>query len=145
MHEKVQMKLNELVYWGSTQVRLRGKTMRIKTPICRALRKLNQLEGKHSKCCQHLKLFDCSIFIIFLISNVFTSSGWQEDIKLPSRVTLELRPGSNTTWWQVQALAMNPRIRTLVPIQRRLSSILSFLQQRWRPWRSKTVSVLFFF
>lgn len=46
MHDKVHMKLNELVYWGSTQVRLRGKTMRIKTPICRALRKLNQLEGK---------------------------------------------------------------------------------------------------
>ncbi|XP_016839013.1 protein cramped isoform X1 [Nasonia vitripennis] len=108
MHEKVQMKLNELVYWGSTQVRLRGKTMRIKTPICRALRKLNQLEG------------------------------WQEDIKLPSRVTIELRPGNNLTWWQVQALAMNPRVRTLVPIQRRLSSILSFLQQRWRPWKAKT-------
>ena len=45
MHEKVQMRLNELVYYGSMQVRLRGKTIRIKTPICRALRKLNQLEG----------------------------------------------------------------------------------------------------
>lgn len=45
IHEKVHLRLNELVYWGSTQVRLRGKTMRIKTPICRALRKLNQLEG----------------------------------------------------------------------------------------------------
>lgn len=45
IHEKVHLRLNELIYWGSTQVRLRGKTMRIKTPICRALRKLNQLEG----------------------------------------------------------------------------------------------------
>lgn len=45
IHEKIYLKLNELIYWGSTQVRLRGKTMRIKTPICRALRKLNQLEG----------------------------------------------------------------------------------------------------
>jgi len=45
IHEKVYLRLNELVYWGSMQVRLRGKTMRIKTPICRALRKLNQLEG----------------------------------------------------------------------------------------------------
>ncbi|KAJ8675357.1 hypothetical protein QAD02_011143 [Eretmocerus hayati] len=107
MHEKVPLKLNELVFYGSTQVRLRGKTMRIKTPICRALRKLNKLEG------------------------------WQEEIKLPSRVTIELRPGNNLTWWQVQALSMNPRVRTLVPIQRRLSSILSYLQQRWRSWRSK--------
>ncbi|XP_012279767.1 protein cramped isoform X1 [Orussus abietinus] len=108
IHEKVHLKLNELVYWGSTQVRLRGKTMRIKTPICRALRKLNQLED------------------------------WQEEIKLPPRVMIELRPGNNMAWWQVQANAMNPRVRTLVPIQRRLSSILIFLQQRWRPVKYRT-------
>lgn len=103
VHEKELLKLNELIYWGSTQVRLRGKTIRIKTPICRALRKLNQLED------------------------------WQEEVKLPSRVTVELRPGNNSTWWQVQSNAMNPRVRTLLPIQRRLSSVLIFLQQRWRP------------
>ncbi|XP_015119688.1 protein cramped isoform X2 [Diachasma alloeum] len=103
IHEKVLLKLNELIFWGSTQVRLRGKTMRIKTPICRALRKLNQLED------------------------------WQEEIKLPSRVTVELRPANNSTWWEVQAHAMNPRVRTLLPIQRRLSTLLGFLQQRWKP------------
>lgn len=108
IHEKVLLKLNELVYWGSTQVRLRGKTMRIKTPICRALRKLNQLED------------------------------WQEEIKLPSRLTVELRPGDNLTWWKVQAHAMNPRVRTLLPIQRRLSSLLVFLQQRWKPAKIRT-------
>ncbi|XP_076236674.1 cramped chromatin regulator [Calliopsis andreniformis] len=108
IHEKVHLKLNELVYWGSTQVRLRGKTMRIKTPICRALRKLNQLED------------------------------WQEEIKLPSRITIELRPRNNMAWWQVQASSMNPRVRTLLPIQRRLSSLLIFLQQRWRPAKYNT-------
>lgn len=102
IYEKVHLRLNELIYWGSTQVRLRGKTMRIKTPICRALRKLNQLED------------------------------WQEEIKLPSRITIELRPRNNMAWWQVQAASMNPRLRTLLPIQRRLSSLLIFLQQRWR-------------
>ncbi|XP_076224008.1 cramped chromatin regulator isoform X2 [Nomia melanderi] len=110
IHEKVHLKLNELVYWGSTQVRLRGKTMRIKTPICRALRKLNQLED------------------------------WQEEIKLPSRITIELRPRNNMAWWQVQASSMNPRVRTLLPIQRRLSSLLIFLQQRWRPAKYNTSS-----
>ncbi|CAK9831756.1 Protein cramped-like [Anthophora retusa] len=110
IHEKIHLKLNELVYWGSTQVRLRGKTMRIKTPICRALRKLNQLED------------------------------WQEEIKLPSRITIELRPRNNMAWWQVQASSMNPRIRTLLPIQRRLSSLLIFLQQRWRPAKYNTSS-----
>ncbi|XP_014616399.1 PREDICTED: uncharacterized protein LOC106793737 [Polistes canadensis] len=108
IHEKVHLKLNELIYWGSTQVRLRGKTMRIKTPICKVLRKLNQLED------------------------------WQEEIKLPSRVTVELRPRNNMAWWKVQASAMNPRVRTLLPIQRRLSSLLIFLQQRWQPSKYKT-------
>lgn len=112
IHEKVHLRLNELVYWGSTQVRLRGKTMRIKTPICRALRKLNQLED------------------------------WQEEIKLPSRITIELRPRNNMAWWQVQAASMNPRIRTLLPIQRRLSSLLIFLQQRWRLAKYTTCSTV---
>ncbi|KAG7202399.1 hypothetical protein KM043_018715 [Ampulex compressa] len=110
IHEKIHLKLNELVYWGSTQVRLRGKTMRIKTPICRTLRKLNQLED------------------------------WQEEIKLPSRITIELRPRNNMAWWQVQASSMNPRVRTLLPIQRRLSSLLIFLQQRWRPAKYNSCS-----
>ncbi|XP_067204358.1 protein cramped [Linepithema humile] len=112
IHEKVHLRLNELVYWGSTQVRLRGKTMRIKTPICRALRKLNQLED------------------------------WQEEIKLPSRITIELRPRNNTAWWQVQSVSMNPRVRTLLPIQRRLSSLLIFLQQRWRLTKYTTCSTV---
>ncbi|EFN75774.1 Protein cramped-like [Harpegnathos saltator] len=111
IHEKVHLRLNELVYWGSTQVRLRGKTMRIKTPTCRALRKLNQLED------------------------------WQEEIKLPSRITVELRPRNNMAWWQVQAASMNPRVRTLLPIQRRLSTLLIFLQQRWRLTKYATVSL----
>lgn len=86
--------------------------MRIKTPICRTLRKLNQLED------------------------------WQEEIKLPSRVSIELRPGNNLAWWQVQAAAMNPRVRALVPIQRRLSTLLTFLQQRWRPSKYRSCTII---
>lgn len=67
---------------------------------------------------------------------------WQEDVKLPSRVTVELRPRNNMAWWRVQASSMNPRVRTLLPIQRRLSSLLIFLQQRWQPSKYKTVSFL---
>lgn len=43
--EKNCMKLNELIYTGSLAVRRRGKTIRIRTPMCRALRKLNRLRG----------------------------------------------------------------------------------------------------
>ena len=46
MHEKAFQKLKELVYRGSVTIREKGKTIRIRTPSCRALRKLNQLEGK---------------------------------------------------------------------------------------------------
>lgn len=46
LSEKNSVKLNELIYNGNTQVRVKGKTIRIKTPVCRALRKINQLQGK---------------------------------------------------------------------------------------------------
>ncbi|RZF40915.1 hypothetical protein LSTR_LSTR010999 [Laodelphax striatellus] len=43
-------KLKELIFLGSTQIRIKGKTWRIKTPICKALRKLNALED----CCEEV-------------------------------------------------------------------------------------------
>jgi len=52
---------------------------------------------------------------------------------------IELRPRNNIAWWQVQSASMNPRVRTLLPIQRRLSSLLIFLQQRWRLAKYTTV------
>lgn len=82
---------------------MRGKNIRVKTPICRALRKLNQHEDT------------------------------VEDLKLPARVTVELRPRTNEAWARVQATAQNPRIHTLLPLQRRLSTLFSFLDKRWLP------------
>jgi hypothetical protein len=50
--EKIMcMKLNELVYKGTIQIRIKGKTLRIKTPLCRALRKLNRLQGMYIISC----------------------------------------------------------------------------------------------
>lgn len=43
--EKTSLKLNELVITGFTHLRLKGKNVHIRTPRCRALRRLNQLEG----------------------------------------------------------------------------------------------------
>lgn len=101
--EKTSLRLNELIYRGFTTIRVRGKGIRVKTPICRALRKLNQQEDL------------------------------AQDLKLPTRVTVELRPRTNDAWARVQATAQNPRVQTLLPLQRRLSSLLSFLEQRWQP------------
>lgn len=44
--DKHFMKLRKLVYHGHVTVRKKGKNIRIKTPSCKALRRLNQLDGK---------------------------------------------------------------------------------------------------
>ncbi|XP_075234647.1 cramped chromatin regulator [Lycorma delicatula] len=100
--ERNSVKLNEMIYFGSTQIRVKGKTSRIKTPICKALRKLNELE-------------ECA-----------------EEVKLPSRVIVELKPRHNEAWARVQSLAHNPRVRTELPLNRRLATLISFFQTRWR-------------
>lgn len=102
INEKSFLKLRELVYKGSVTIRTKGKNIKIKTPSCRALRKLNQLEE------------------------------WQEEIKLPHRIDVILRPANVDAWGKVQSLSHNPRIRTQVPLQRRMSSLLQTLQHRWR-------------
>lgn len=38
-------KLYEIIYYGSTKIRCKGRMWEMKTPDCRALRKINCLEG----------------------------------------------------------------------------------------------------
>lgn len=45
LNEKCLMKLRDLVYKGFVTLRMKGKNVKIKTPSCKALRQLNQLEG----------------------------------------------------------------------------------------------------
>ncbi|XP_076273272.1 cramped chromatin regulator isoform X2 [Rhynchophorus ferrugineus] len=100
--EKACMKLNELIYRGATVIRSKGKTIRIKTPMCKALIKMNQLDEKY------------------------------EDVKLPNRVTVELRPKDMTSYYKIQSMAQNPRLRTTLPLQKRLSALIQFLNNRWK-------------
>ncbi|XP_058126885.1 protein cramped-like [Anopheles coustani] len=108
-NKKYFQKLKDLVYKGFTMVREKGKTIRIKTPSCRALRKLNQLEE------------------------------WQEEIKLPPRVDVLLQPANMEAWGRVQSLAQNPRVRITVTIQKRVSALLQLFQQKWRPQELRLV------
>ncbi|XP_053690214.1 protein cramped [Sabethes cyaneus] len=101
-NKKYFHKLKDLVYKGATMVREKGRNIRIKTPSCRALRKLNQLEE------------------------------WQEEIKLPPRIDVILKPSTVSAWGRVQSLAQNPRVRTSATLQKRLSILLHLLQQKWR-------------
>jgi hypothetical protein len=44
LNSKSAVKLSEMVEKGITSIKFRGKTCRIKTPVCRALKRLNGLE-----------------------------------------------------------------------------------------------------
>lgn len=101
--DKSFLKLRDLVYRGSVTVRVKGKNIKIKTPSCRALKKLNQLEG----------------------NNI-------EDIQLPQRIDVIVRPSNQESWSYVQRLAQNPRIKVSLPLQKRISCLLQTLEQKWR-------------
>lgn len=73
---KIFPKLGELVYKGSVVIRVMRKNIKVKTPSCRALRMLNRLEGNST-----------------------------EDVQLPLRIDVILRPQDMKSWGYVQTLA----------------------------------------
>ncbi|CAG0886242.1 unnamed protein product [Darwinula stevensoni] len=107
LDEKTGALLNRLVYKGSTTSRLRGRNIRIKTPVCKALKKINNVEEP------------------------------KEDEKLPATVALELQPLSNFSWIYVQSSAQNPRVCITVPLQCRISSLIQCLKHKWKPSQVK--------
>ncbi|XP_019621241.1 PREDICTED: protein cramped-like [Branchiostoma belcheri] len=114
LDEKNGHKLNELIKYGVTTVRVKGKNVRIKTPVCRALKRLNNIDDDEDK----------------------------RPEKLPPRVQLELQPHSNQAWAVIQGLAQNPRVRLNIPLHRRVASLLEFLQVKWTPHRLKILQQL---
>jgi hypothetical protein len=64
LDKNIVVKLHELIYHGFTLIKVRGKTVRVKTPVCRALRKLNMMD--HSK---FFYLF-CRFSLLFIIRTV---------------------------------------------------------------------------
>lgn len=107
--EKTFLKFRELVYKGFVTIRYKGKNIKIKTPSCRALRKLNQLEGNTV-----------------------------DDIQLPQRIDILFRPVDTKSWGYVQTLAQNPRVRIMsLPLQKRVASLFSTMQQKWQSQNSK--------
>jgi hypothetical protein len=110
INDKCYLKLSDLVYKGAVTVREKGKNIKIKTPSCRALRKLNELEE------------------------------WQEEIKLPPRIDVILRPANVAAWGKVQALAQNPRVKVNLPLQKRVAGLLQTLHHKWRHRNIRLVS-----
>nr|XP_016942368.1 protein cramped [Drosophila suzukii]XP_016942369.1 protein cramped [Drosophila suzukii] len=100
--EKHFMKLKQLVYQGQIIVRCKGKNIRIKTPSCKALRRLNQLDDS------------------------------LEDIRLPSKVEVVVTPANMEAFGRVQSLAQNPRGRIIVPLHKKLISLIKTFEYKWR-------------
>ncbi|KAJ8347207.1 hypothetical protein SKAU_G00286080 [Synaphobranchus kaupii] len=106
MDDKNAAKLNELIQHGVTTVRSKGRNLRIKAPMCRALKKLCDPDG-------------------------FSDEEDQKPVRLPLKVPMELQPRSNHSWARVQSLAHNPRLRMVVELHRKVSSLIGFLKQKW--------------
>ncbi|XP_040296080.1 protein cramped-like isoform X2 [Bufo bufo] len=109
MDDKNAAKLNELIQLGATTVRYKGRNLRIKAPMCRALKKLCDPEGKTG----------------------LSDEEDQKPVRLPLRVPIELQPRNNQAWARVQSLAQNPRLRMMVELHRKVSSLIEFLKQKW--------------
>ncbi|XP_067407521.1 protein cramped-like isoform X2 [Emydura macquarii macquarii] len=106
MDDKNATKLNELIQIGATTVRYKGRNLRIKAPMCRALKKLCDPDG-------------------------ISDEEDQKPVRLPLRVPVELQPRNNHAWARVQSLAQNPRLRMIVELHRKVSSLIEFLKQKW--------------
>uniref|UniRef100_K1QWZ4 Protein cramped-like protein n=1 Tax=Magallana gigas TaxID=29159 RepID=K1QWZ4_MAGGI len=109
LNEKVGAKLNDLVYTGCTAVKVRGKNVRIKTPMCNALKKLNNIDDNKSESSE----------------------------KVPDKICVEMTPKTNAAWSFVQELATNPRVRMLLKGDRKLSSVMNYMSSKWKPHRVK--------
>ncbi|XP_076998369.1 protein cramped-like isoform X2 [Tamandua tetradactyla] len=106
MDDKNAAKLNELIQVGATTVRYKGRNLRIKAPMCRALKKLCDPDG-------------------------LSDEEDQKPVRLPLKVPVELQPRNNHAWARVQSLAQNPRLRMIVELHRKVSSLIEFLKQKW--------------
>ena len=56
-------------------------------------------------------------------------------LKLPQRISVELKPRTRAAWARVQALAQNPRIVLSLVADKRLSYIIDFLNKKWKTER----------
>ena len=102
--------MDDMVQKGTATVKIKGKTLRLKTPVCRALKKTKEEELLKPK----------------------------NKSKLPSKVIIELRPHTTSDWSRVQRVAQNPHVRLTLGVQRKLSSVIKCLEKKWRAVDDKT-------
>ncbi|XP_069949422.1 LOW QUALITY PROTEIN: mucin-17 [Cherax quadricarinatus] len=114
LDERKAQKLQELIRKGSTSVRVKGKSVSCQNPICRALKKLNQIEENRENAV----------------------------LRVPTSIVVEVVPASMHAWCRVQGLAHNPRVRVTSPLQRPVAVLISHLQEKWRSSNLKLCETL---
>ncbi|XP_039747946.1 protein cramped [Pararge aegeria] len=102
VNEKTCARLGELVRMGSMAVRARGRTVKVRTPMCRALKRLNQIAERAG------------------------------GARVCSRAQVSLRARTAGAWGRVQAAAHNPRAAAALPLRTRLAALLRALEKRWK-------------
>ena len=102
---KFKAHLNELVFKGYTFLKIgkKGKNIKLKTPVCKALKK------------------------IYYFENIYKSVNQN----LPKDISVELVPATNYAWMKVHCLAQNPRVRIKCALQKRFSNLIKYLEDRW--------------
>lgn len=108
--------LQHLVFSGHTVFKVKGKTVRVRTPVCNALKRLHNIDvgQKSSQLVAH---------------------------PVPKEVLVEIIPATNSDWWVVQNIAKNPRLRTCLSTQARLLTLLEYLERRWSQARIKQTEI----
>lgn len=106
INDKTKRLLKELVFHGTTTFRFEKKNVRLRTPTCKALKKINEI-GVDEKV------------------KVVTTR------ELPKDVIVEFHPATNRDWLKIQSMSQNPRVRARLSIQKRLSNVLEYLEKKW--------------
>lgn len=113
-NDKIKSHLRELVLEGVTVIKssnknVKSKTNKIKTPLCKALKKINNVtsDSDHGNTCTD---------------------------PLPEQVAIELIPINNYSFMKVQSLAQNPCVKCKVESSSKVSDFVEFLEGHlWSP------------
>lgn len=109
---RLNVSLQQLVDYGYTVVKMKGKNVRIRTPVCNALKKIHNIDNKINKPATQPSM--------------------------PKEIGIELIPATNADWIRVHSIAQNPRLRTRLGMQQRLSTLICYLEKRWNANRIRS-------
>ncbi|KAL5966130.1 Protein cramped-like [Taenia solium] len=117
-------KLNELVHYGSTCVKHKGRRFLLRTPVCPILKQLNHISEFLLEACVN------RIITVRPEWDALVHTPTQE-FTLPEDVWVELVPATQMVAWRVLQAEQNPRLRLKTDINRQLSDIISLAEAKW--------------